>query len=288
VKASIVAFGLLAAVTTASPAAAADVDTVIAACVGHPNGDRPLLVTQIVRLTAPWLPEGSTYPTTMLSVQDAFRNVMINRNAGLWKEQCYSGDSVDAVRRAIEKREGLSNYPAGKKVELAYDGIWPEMIQWMKGVMPVHRWITHSMYGGEVVGSMFTKTDIQLSESKDKERRESEARAKIPPTKVIITGGDSAPSRPKMTSAEADAKYEADLANYRAAMAEHDAAVERYKKRLEAMDASKADKAQAAQQANAAYQAELAKAEAAKAEYERQRQAYREEYKRITGSYPDR
>lgn len=287
-KAPILAFGLLAAVSAATPARAQQVDTVIASCVGHPSGDGPMLVTQLVRLTLPWLPEDSSHPETMLGVGDAFRNVMINRKVNLWKEQCYGAKSTEELRRILEHAEGITNYPPDKKRELAYDEIWPDMMQWMMGDMQIHKWITRSMYSAEVVGSMFTKADIELSESKDKERRDAEAAAKRPFTKVIITGGDSAPSKPKMTSAEADAKYAADLEKYRAAMAEHDAAVERYRKGLEAMDASKAGKAQAAEQANAAYQAELAKAQAAKAEYERQRQAYREEYKRVTGSYPDR
>ena len=288
-KASIVALNLVGASLVATPAAAADVDTVLTACVGHPvDSNRPTEVTQLARVTLPWLPEGASFPTTMLTIQDAFRNVGIKHHGGYWKEQCYRGDSVEKLRELLERAEGLSNYPLSKKRELSYDEIWPEMIQWMKGLMPTHRWVTSSMFVAEVVGSMFTKSDNELSEAKDKERRESEARAKIPSTKVIITAGEgSAPSKPKMTSAEADAKYEADLEKYKAAMAEHDAAVDRYNKGMEAMDASKADKAQAAQQANAAYQAELAKAEAAKAEYERQRQAYREEYRRLTGRYPD-
>ena len=284
---SLVAFGLVAAVSLPAPAAAQHVQSVFAACVGHPGGDAPVVVTQLVRITVPWLPEGSSDPTTMLTIDDAFRNVMINRGANLWKEQCYRGESIDALRRILERAEGLSNYPVGKKRELAYDDIWPDMIEWMAGVIPNHRWITRSMYSAEVVGSVFTKADNEQAEVKDRERRASEARAKIPPTAVIITDGDSAPSRPKMTAAEADAKYEAELEKYKAAMAEHDAAVERYEQRLEAMDESQADKARAAEQANAAYQSELARANAAKSEYERQRQAYREEYRRITGRYPD-
>jgi hypothetical protein len=67
----------------------------------------------------------------------------------------------------------------------------------------------------------------------------------------------------------------------------HQATVDRYEQQLKdnqaALEKSVADR----KVVEEAHQRELAKARAAQEEFERRRQAYREEYKRITGRYPD-
>jgi hypothetical protein len=72
-----------------------------------------------------------------------------------------------------------------------------------------------------------------------------------------------------------------------AAAAAHRAQVQAYQDKLKA-NADQLRQSVAQRQAvDAAHQRELERAAAAKAEYERQRQAYREEYRRVTGRYPD-
>ena len=67
----------------------------------------------------------------------------------------------------------------------------------------------------------------------------------------------------------------------------HQAMVDQYQDQLKAKD-QKIAKAIADRRAvEEAHERELAKTRAAQAQYERERQAYREEYKRVTGRYPD-
>jgi hypothetical protein len=72
-----------------------------------------------------------------------------------------------------------------------------------------------------------------------------------------------------------------------AAAAAHRASVERYEQSLKA-NKDKLEQSVAQRRAvDEAHQRELAKAKAAREQYERERAAYREEYKRVTGRYPD-
>lgn len=72
-----------------------------------------------------------------------------------------------------------------------------------------------------------------------------------------------------------------------AAAAAHQSMVDAHQRKLEE-NAAKLQRAVAERKAkDEAYQRELARAQAAQREFERQQQAYREEYKRITGHYPD-
>lgn len=114
------------------------------------------------------------------------------------------------------------------------------------------------------------------------------------PAKSTASGSDAAtgaapvePGPHKMTNAEADAKYAADMERYNAAMAEHDAAVKAYDQQLQSMQESHAASQEAAARAKAAYEAELAKARQAQAEFEEKQRQYREEFKKATGRYPE-
>lgn len=65
------------------------------------------------------------------------------------------------------------------------------------------------------------------------------------------------------------------------------AAVQKRESDIAAMEASHRKAAAAAQQALDQHATEAARARAAQEQYERDRQAYREEYRRLTGRYPD-
>ncbi len=82
-----------------------------------------------------------------------------------------------------------------------------------------------------------------------------------------------------------------DLAKYEASLQATRAAAEKYERDLAEIEAKKTRDSQAAQAAldrfaseRAAHEAETARIAA---ENQRQQQAYREEYKRVTGRYPD-
>lgn len=85
----------------------------------------------------------------------------------------------------------------------------------------------------------------------------------------------------------ADAKFDAELADYEAKLEAVRAAEQKYEQDLASIAAKKARDASAAQAALERFAAERAAHEAVVAENERQRQAYREEYRRVTGRYPD-
>jgi hypothetical protein len=74
-------------------------------------------------------------------------------------------------------------------------------------------------------------------------------------------------------NAEAERAHQAQVDAYNRKLADNAAALARAVEQRKAIDA--------------VHQAELAKAQAERARYERDRQAYREEYKRVTGRYPD-
>nr|NUR38376.1 hypothetical protein [Sphingomonas sp.] len=99
------------------------------------------------------------------------------------------------------------------------------------------------------------------------------------PQKLEIVA-PSPPTLHRMTNAEADAKYAADMADYDKAMAEHDAAVKQHDQALADVEAQKARNAAAASAAQQAHDAEVAAAKAA-------HDAYREKYKEATGHYPE-
>lgn len=91
----------------------------------------------------------------------------------------------------------------------------------------------------------------------------------------------------KMTKSDNDRKFEQQMAEYEKTLAANRAAHENYAKALAEVEAQRARDGAAAKVALDEFNRERAAYEAAVAESERQRQAYREEYKRVTGRYPD-
>ncbi|MEO7603204.1 MAG: hypothetical protein ABIS39_08120 [Sphingomicrobium sp.] len=86
---------------------------------------------------------------------------------------------------------------------------------------------------------------------------------------------------------EWDRRFDVDLADYEKLLKATRAAHERYRQDIAEVEAKKARDTAAAQAALEKFAQERAAYEAAAAESERQRQAYREEYRRVTGRYPD-
>ena len=84
-----------------------------------------------------------------------------------------------------------------------------------------------------------------------------------------------------------DRKFDAELADYERLLKATRDAHERYRQDVAEVEAKKARDAVAAKAALDKFAQERAAYEAAAAESERQRQAYREEFKRVTGRYPD-
>lgn len=105
-------------------------------------------------------------------------------------------------------------------------------------------------------------------------------RSKFPDVELVGTNW----ARPKTA---ADLKFDAELAAYEASLRSVRAAEEKYSQDLAAIASKKARDTQAAQAALDQFARERAAHEAVVAENERQRRAYREEYKRVTGRYPD-
>lgn len=105
-------------------------------------------------------------------------------------------------------------------------------------------------------------------------------RSKFPEVELVST------SWTRKRSA-ADARFDAELADYEASLRAIRDAEQKYQSDLADIAAKKARDSQAAQAALDRFARERAAHEAVVAEHDRQRQAYREEYKRVTGRYPD-
>ncbi len=105
-------------------------------------------------------------------------------------------------------------------------------------------------------------------------------KAKFPRVEMVATNW-SPPKR------DWDRKFDAELADYEKLLKATREAHERYRQDVAEVEAKKARDAVAAKAALDKFAQERAAYEAAAAESERQRQAYREEYKRVTGRYPD-
>ena len=105
-------------------------------------------------------------------------------------------------------------------------------------------------------------------------------KSKFPRVEMVATGW-SPPKR------EWDRKFDQELADYERKMKAVRDAEESYRSGLAAMEEAKARNASTTKAALDRFERERAAHAAAVAESERQRQAYREEYKRVTGRYPD-
>jgi len=105
-------------------------------------------------------------------------------------------------------------------------------------------------------------------------------KTKFPRVDLVATGW----SPPKK---DWDRKFDEELAEYERKMKAVRDAEEGYRSGLAAMEETKARNASMTKAALDQFEREQAAHAAAVAESERQRQAYREEYKRVTGRYPD-
>jgi hypothetical protein len=105
-------------------------------------------------------------------------------------------------------------------------------------------------------------------------------KSKFPRVEMVATGW-SPPKR------EWDRKFDAELADYERKMKAVRDAEESYRQGLAAMEEAKARNASTTKAVLDQFERERATHAAGVAESERQHQAYREEYKRITGRYPD-
>jgi hypothetical protein len=105
-------------------------------------------------------------------------------------------------------------------------------------------------------------------------------KAKFPRVDMVATGW-TPPRR------EWDRKFDEELADYERKMKAVRDAEERYRSGLAAVEEAKARNASTTKAALDQFERERAAHAAVVAESERQRQAYREEYKRVTGRYPD-
>ena len=104
--------------------------------------------------------------------------------------------------------------------------------------------------------------------------------SKFPAVAMVATGW-SPPRR------EWDVRFDSQLADYERLLGANRDAHRRYDEELKRIEEKRAKDGEAAKAALEKFGRERASYEAAVAESERQRQAYREEYKRVTGRYPD-
>ena len=261
--------GGFAALAFAVPASADESVTVYVACMTHyGDTDRPNDVTPVAKVTWP------SPRATRMMINDAYFGVMQARGVRFYKAQCWTTETPEAAPRARDEWEGMSGYGKRPRRAQAFSDIFPAMFDrayenmW-RGMDGLRRSDFSAIEVGaavDVVENDKVKRDIE-TERKNAEDRERRG----PPQKLEIVAGES--GRPRMTNAEADAKYAADMAEYRKTMAAHDEAVAQHKAALDAVEQQKA--------ANAAATA------SAQAEFAKQQAEYREKYKEVTGRYPD-
>jgi hypothetical protein len=87
--------------------------------------------------------------------------------------------------------------------------------------------------------------------------------------------------------AEREKQFQEALRKHDEEVKAHDAAMQDYRQQLDANKEALEKAAARGEAAKSDYEAQLAKAKAAQEQYERDQQAYREEYKRLTGHYPE-
>src|SRR5687768_19908 len=89
------------AASAARPSADRD-DTVHMSCViEFGSADEPTQVTPIMKLTVPWMPAGSSDPSTRTFVEADFRQLMLSRGVKLRNSFCITGATLADVRERI-------------------------------------------------------------------------------------------------------------------------------------------------------------------------------------------
>ncbi len=253
---------------TASSASAEESVTLYVACMTHyGDTDRPNDVTPVAKVTWP------SARATRGQIDDAYFGVMQSRGVRVYKAQCWSTETPEGAPRARDTWEGLSGYAKRPRRAQAFNDIFPAMFDHaFPKLSRMYDGLSRSAFSAVEVGpaiDVVANDNVKRDIETERKRAEDEAK-RGPPQKFEIVAGPS--HRPRMTNAEADAKYAADMAEYRKTMAAHDAAVAQHKAALDAVEQQKA--------ANAAATA------SAQADYAQKRAEYREKYKEVTGSYP--
>ena len=139
------------AATAARPIADRD-DTVHMSCVVEfGSGDEPTQVTPIMKLTVPWMPAGSSDPSTRTFVEADFRQLMLSRGVKLQNSFCITGVTLAEVRERIaswDKRSGNGR----KKVVLDANDVFPPLFDRMYNGQRIGRpEITRARYNAVLV-----------------------------------------------------------------------------------------------------------------------------------------
>ena len=106
-------------------------DTVHMSCVVEfGSGGEPTQVTPIMKLTVPWMPAGSSDPSTRTFVEADFREMMLLRGVKLRNSFCLTGVTLADIRERIaswDERSGNGR----KKVVLNPNDVFPPLFDRM-------------------------------------------------------------------------------------------------------------------------------------------------------------
>ena len=150
-KLVVLSFAALAAMVS-SPAASQGLAThsVHLVCKLDPGGDpRTVHYSPIGKATIPWLPKGSSYPNTGMIIASAFRDVMVDRQVKFYKAECYAADSVEAVRRRIDRFA----WNGEERLEMPDEAFWSALTAWMLEAHRIHG-ATRDLYRFEPIESV--------------------------------------------------------------------------------------------------------------------------------------
>jgi hypothetical protein len=253
-----------------APAEAQEIATLYVVCMTHyGDNDRPNEVTPVARVNWP------SKLGTVLQINDAYFKVMQKRGPRFYKAQCWGNEDADRALSGLNQWEGMSGYSQRLRHEQAFDDIFPAMFDEGFANMSWNSKVSRSSFSATEVGSA-----IDGKENAAIARDRAKPATVRKPIQNLEIAGPSAPTGHRMTNAEADAKYAAEMAEYGKSMAAHADALKQQQQALADVEAQKASNAAKAAAAQAAHEAELAAARAAQ-------EAYREQYRQATGHYPD-
>lgn len=105
-------------------------DTVHMSCVVEFGSGEPTQVTPIMKLTLPWMPAGSSEPSTRTFVEANLREMMLSRGVKLRNSFCITGVTLADVRERIaswDERNGTGR----KKVVLDPNDVFPPLFDRM-------------------------------------------------------------------------------------------------------------------------------------------------------------
>jgi hypothetical protein len=266
-----VAAAFAACVSISSVVQAQDSATLYVACMTHyGDHDRANDVTPVAKVNWP------SNQATLIQINNAYFKVMQQRGERFYKAQCWGGQDADRALSGLNQWEEMSGYAKRARREQALNDIFPAMFD--EGYGSLSRMssnVSRSSFSAIAVGSA-----IDGKENAAIERKRAKPATVESPSEKLEIAVPSGTSTHRMTNAEADAKYEAEMAEYRKTMAAHDAALKQHEQALADVEAQKARNAAKTSAAQSAYEAELAAAQAAQ-------QAYREQYKQATGHDPE-